>query len=56
MHQAFEAQRLRYLESENAELLRQVELMANDAAEAGRREYRCVCWGGGGVGGEGGGD
>jgi len=40
--QAFEAQRLKYLESENAELLRQVELMANDAAEAGRKEYRYV--------------
>jgi hypothetical protein len=34
---------MQYLESENAELLRQVELMAQDAAEAGRVEYRCVC-------------
>eukprot|EP00983_Pelagomonas_calceolata_P104881 1159072-Pelagomonas_calceolata.AAC.1 len=37
---AFEAQRVRYLESENAELMRAVELAAQDAAEAGRKEYR----------------
>jgi len=39
-YRAFEAQRVRYLESENAELMRAVELAAQDAAEAGRKEYR----------------
>ena len=38
--QAFEAQRLRYLEAENAELLQQVEQVANAAAEAARVQYR----------------
>jgi hypothetical protein len=43
--QAFEAQRVAYLESENAELQRQVEAAADQMAEAAREQYRCAALG-----------